>query len=156
MPPGMAKFTQRVRRVLSLAQEEAEHFQHSTIAEEHLLLGLLREPGGIGGYALRESGIDYDAARAVVERLRPHGERGPFAKIDLGGGVKRTLELAVAEAQRLGHDAINTEHLLLGLLKVVSQNKAGKPVPVEILNGASLSIRAMRKYVIRLMEEPPL
>lgn len=155
MPFRRARFTERSRRVLLLAQEEAEHFQHTSISAEHLLLGLLRESGGIGGYALRESGIDYDTAREIVEQLRPPGERAAFSKIDLGDDVKRTLELAVNEAHRLGHDDISTEHLLLGLLKVVGRGKAGNPASMKILEGANLTIRAMRKYVIRLRNDPP-
>ncbi|MCA9963816.1 MAG: NDP-hexose 4-ketoreductase, partial [Anaerolineales bacterium] len=97
------RFTQRARRVLSLAQEEAERLNHSYIGGEHVLIGLLREEGGVAGRVLRELGLDADRVQKMVERLSGGpGTRTPFTKIELSPSTKRVLELAVEEARRMG------------------------------------------------------
>ena len=99
----MQRFTQRARRVLSLAQEEAERLQHSYIGTEHLLLGLLREDGGVASRVLQDLGVDSERVQELVERMTRSGQRAPFTKLDLAPGTKRVLELAVEEARRLNH-----------------------------------------------------
>ena len=112
------RFTQRARRVLSLAQEEAERLNHNYIGSEHVLIGLLREEGGVAGRVLRELGLDAVRVQAMVERLSGGpGTRTPFTKIELSPSTKRVLELAVEEARRMGQHYISTEHLLLGLAR---------------------------------------
>ena len=104
MPDKMQRFTQRARRVLSLAQEEAERMQHSYIGTEHLLLGLMKEDGGVAGRVLKELGLELEEVEQLVERNTRSGQRTPFAKINLSPGTKKVLELAVDEARRMGHD----------------------------------------------------
>src|SRR3972149_3091954 len=113
----MERFTQRARRVLSLAQEEAERLQHNYIGTEHLLLGLMREEGGVAGRVLRDLGLEPRRIQEMIERTVGAGNRQQFTKIDIGPGTKRVLELAVDEARRMGHHYIGTEHLLLGLVR---------------------------------------
>src|SRR3972149_3797834 len=98
----MQRFTQRARRVLSLAQEEAERLRHDAKGTEHLLLGLMREEGGVAGRVLRELGLEQRRVQEMVERLSGPGQRAKPSKIDLAPGTKRGLELAVDEARRLG------------------------------------------------------
>ncbi|MEL6268798.1 MAG: Clp protease N-terminal domain-containing protein, partial [Chloroflexota bacterium] len=103
MPNKMERFTQRARRVLSLAQEEAERLQHNHIGTEHLLLGLMREDGGVAGRVLRELGLDQRRVEELVERMTRATTRPANAQLDLSPGTKRVLELAVDEARRMGH-----------------------------------------------------
>jgi ATP-dependent Clp protease ATP-binding subunit ClpC len=114
----MERFTQRARRVLSLAQEEAERFQHNYIGTEHLLLGLIREEGGVAGRVLRELGLDQRRVEELVERMTRATARSAMTTPELSPGTKRVLELAVDEARRMGHHYIGTEHLLLGLVRL--------------------------------------
>ena len=112
------RFTQRARRVLSLAQEEAERLNHSYIGSEHVLIGLLLEEGGVAGRVLRELGLEVTRVQAMVERLSGgQGTRTPFSKTELSPSTKRILEYAVEEARRMGQHYISTEHLLLGLAR---------------------------------------
>jgi ATP-dependent Clp protease ATP-binding subunit ClpC len=112
----MDRLTQRARRVLSLAHQEAERMRHSYIGTEHLLLGLIREEGGVAGRVLRELGLETSRVQDIVERLTGTGQhRG--GKIDLSPGTQQVLEHAVEEAKRMGHHYIGTEHLLLGLIR---------------------------------------
>jgi len=117
VPNKMERFTQRARRVLSLAQDEAERLQHGQISTEHLLLGLMREEGGVAGRVLRELGLDQRRVEELVVRLTDSGTRSLGGALDLSPGTKKVLELAVDEARRMGHHYIGTEHLLLGLVR---------------------------------------
>ncbi len=111
---GMDRFTQRARRVLSLAHQEAERMRQQTIGTEHLLLGLVREEGGIAGRVLRDLGLEYERVRDMTERVSGIGD---FVgqNIELSSGVQKVLELAIEEARKLSHHYIGTEHLLLAL-----------------------------------------
>ena len=103
------RFTQRARRVLSLAQEEAERLNHSYIGSEHVLIGLLLEEGGVAGRVLRELGLEVTRVQAMVERLSGgQGTRTPFTKTELSPSTKRILEYAVEEARRMGQHYIST------------------------------------------------
>ncbi len=146
MPDKMQRFTQRARRVLSLAQEEAERLQHSYIGTEHLLLGLLREEGGVAGRVLRRLGLDQKKIEVLVERKTRSGQRAPFSKLDLSPGTKKVLELAVEEARRLGHHYIGTEHLLLALAR------HNEGVAVDVLKALSISPEEIRKQTERELE----
>ena len=114
---GMERFTQRARRVLSLAHTEAERAHQNTIGTEHLLLGLADEDGGVAGRVLRELGLESARVREMVERVSPVG-RFSGNKIDLASDTQQVLEFAVDEARRLGHHYIGTEHILLALVRV--------------------------------------
>jgi len=96
------RFTQRARRVLSLAQEEAERLNHNYIGSEHLLLGLMREEGGVAGRVLRDVGLEVNRVQAMVERMVGTGTRTPFTKIELAPTTKRVLELAGGRSSSYG------------------------------------------------------
>ena len=146
----MERFTQRARRVLSLAQEEAERYRHSTIGTEHLLLGLMREEGGVAGRVLRDLGLEQRRIEELVERLTRSSSRSGAAQIDLSPGTKRVLELAVDEARRLGHHYIGTEHLLLGLVRQT------EGVAIEVLKRLGVSPEEVRRQTRRVLQESPL
>ncbi len=111
------KFTERARKVLSLAQEEAQRFQHNYIGTEHLLLGLVREGEGVAAKVLNNLGVDLNKVRSTVEFIIGRGDRIVLGEIGLTPRAKKVIELAVDEARRLNHHYIGTEHLLLGLVR---------------------------------------
>jgi ATP-dependent Clp protease ATP-binding subunit ClpC len=146
----MQRFTQRARRVLGLAQEEAERLHHSYIGTEHLLLGLMREDGGVAGRVLRDLGLDIEQLQKQVERLTRSGQRTPFTRLDLAPGTKKVLELAVEEARQMGHHYIGTEHLLLGLIRF------NEGVAIEVLKRLNISSDQIRKQTRRMLQENPV
>jgi ATP-dependent Clp protease ATP-binding subunit ClpC len=146
----MERFTQRARRVLSLAQEEAERLQHNYIGTEHLLLGLMREEGGVAGRVLRDLGLDQRRVEELVERLTRATTRTPTTQLDLSPGTKRVLELAVDEARRMGHHYIGTEHLLLGLVR------QSEGVAIDVLKRLGVSPEEVRRQTRRVLQESPL
>ncbi len=147
MSDKLQRFTQRARRVLSLAQEEAERMKHSYIGTEHLLLGLMKEEGGVAGRVLRELGLETRRVQEMVERLTGANKTSGLAKIDLSPGTKRVLELAVDEARRMSHHYISTEHLLLGLVR---QNEG---VAVDVLKKLGISAEQIRRQTRRVLQE---
>lgn len=149
MPNKMERFTQRARRVLSLAQEEAERLQHSYIGTEHLLLGLMREEGGVAGRVLRDLGLDQRRVEELVERMTRAGQRTPNARLDLSPGTKKVLELAVDEARRMGHHYIGTEHLLLGLVR------QQEGIAIDVLKRLNVSPEEVRRQTRRVLQESP-
>jgi len=150
MANKMERFTQRARRVLSLAQEEAERMQHSHIGTEHLLLGLMREEGGVAGKVLREMGLQPDRVEQIIERLTLADRRPGVTRMDLAPATKKVLELAVDEARRMGHHYIGTEHLLLGLART------NDGVAVEVLRELKISPDDIRRNIRRVLLESPL
>jgi ATP-dependent Clp protease ATP-binding subunit ClpC len=145
------RFTQRARRVLSLAQEEAERLNHSYIGSEHLLIGLLREEGGVAGRVLRELGLDASRVQSMVERLSGGpGSRTHFSKVELSPSTKRVLELAVEEARGMGQHYISTEHLLLGLAR---QNEG---LAIDVLRKFGISADQIRRQTRRMLKENPV
>ena len=122
MAPGpdhpLAKFTNRARKVMTLANEEASHYNHEGVGTEHLLLAIMREGEGIGAEALNRLQVQQGEVRAKIETFHPAGEQ-PITESPLGltHQGKQSIELAVLEAQSLGHHYLGTEHLLLGLLR---------------------------------------
>jgi len=146
----LERFTQRARRVLSLAQEEAERMKHAYIGTEHLLLGLMREEGGVAGRVLRDLGVEQRRVQEMVERLTGAGRASGQTKIDLAPGTKRVLELAVDEARRMGHHYIGTEHLLLGLVR---QNEG---VAMDVLKKLGISAEQIRRQTRRVLQENPV
>lgn len=150
MPNKMERFTQRARRVLSLAQEEAERLQHGQIGTEHLLLGLMREEGGVAGRVLRDLGLESRRVEELVNRLTDAGSRTTVGSLELSTGTKKVLELAVDEARRMGHHYIGTEHLLLGLVR----HQDG--IALEVLRRLGVSPEEVRRQTRRVLQESPL
>ena len=150
MPNKLERFTQRARRVLSFAQEEAERLHHGYIGTEHLLLGLIREEGGVAGRVLRELGLEYRRILEMVERLTGASRTSSAAKIDLSPGTKRVLEMAVDEARRMGHHYIGTEHLLLGLVR---QNEG---MAIDVLKKLGITAEQIRRQTRRVLQENPV
>src|SRR5215213_3991353 len=146
----MERFTQRARRVLSLAQEEAERLQHNYIGTEHLLLGLIREEGGVAGRVLRELGLEQRRVEELVERMTRATTRSTGSQPELSPGTKRVLELAVDEARRMGHHYIGTEHLLLGLMR------QSEGVAIDILKRLGVSPEEVRRQTRRVLQESPV
>ncbi|MBI4314970.1 MAG: ATP-dependent Clp protease ATP-binding subunit [Chloroflexi bacterium] len=145
----MQRFTQRARRVLSLAQEEAERLRHNYIGTEHLLLGLMREEGGVAGRVLRELGLDPRRLQDTVERLSGPGQRAKVSNIELSPGTKRVLELAVDEARRMNQHYIGTEHLLLGLMR------HNEGIAIDVLGKLGISPEQIRRQTRRVLQESP-
>jgi ATP-dependent Clp protease ATP-binding subunit ClpC len=146
----MERFTQRARRVLSLAQEEAERLEHNYIGTEHLLLGLIREDGGVAGRVLRELGLEQKRVEELVERMTRASTRSGSTAPELSPGTKRVLELAVDEARRMGHHYIGTEHLLLGLVRLP------EGVAIDILKRLGVSPEEVRRQTRRVLQENPV
>jgi len=144
----MQRFTQRARRVLSLAHEEAERLHHNYIGTEHLLLGLIREEGGVAGRVLRELGLDPARVKETVERLTGVG-RHAGGKIELAPSTEQVLQLAIEEARRMGHHYIGTEHLLLGLVR------QGEGVAIDVLRRLGITPEQVRRQTRRVLQETP-
>ncbi len=141
----MERFTQRARRALSLAHQEAERMRHTQIGTHHLLLGLVREEGGIAGRVLRELGLDPQRVEEITARHFPPGQYSG-GQIDLAAETQQVLTLAVEEASRLGHQYIGTEHLLLGLIRLPHS------AAMEVLRRLGITpdqIRAQTRQVLR-------
>ena len=151
MPNKMERFTQRARRVLSLAQEEAERLRHHQIGTEHLLLGLMREEGGVAGRVLRDLGLDLRRVEELVTRLSSSDYRGGgVAQLDLSPGTKKVLELAVDEARRMGHHYIGTEHLLLGLVR------QQEGIALDVLRRLGVNPDEIRRQTSKVLQESPV
>ena len=143
---GMDRFTQRARRVLSLAHQEAERAHHNLIGTEHLLIGLIEEEGGVAGRVLREMGLESQRVREMVLRLTGEGKTPPGEKIDLSADTQQVLELAVEEARRMGHHYIGTEHLLLGLILI-------EGMALEALRRMGVTPDEVRRQTRRILQE---
>jgi len=144
----MERFTQRARRVLSLAHEEAERMHHNYIGTEHLLLGLMREEGGVAGRVMRELGLDTARVKEMVERLTGIGRQGG-GHVELSPGTEQVLQYAIEEARRMGHHYIGTEHLLLGLVR------QGEGVGIEVLRRLGITPEQVRRQTRRVLQESP-
>src|SRR5512146_3562710 len=142
---GMERFTQRARRVLSLAHQEAERGHQGSIGTEHLLLGLMEEEGGVAGRVLRELGLESSRVREIIERVGVEGRRDD-SKIDLAPDTQQVLEYAVDEARRLGHHYIGTEHILLGLVRVDA-------TAMEVLRRLGVTADQIRRQTRRVLNE---
>ncbi len=143
---GMERFTQRARRVLSLAHQEAEKARHPQIGTEHLLIGLIEEEGGVAGRVLREMGLEPQRVRDIVTRLTGEGKLTPGEKIELSAETQQVLEYAVDEARRLGHHYIGTEHLLLGLIRA-------EGTAMEALRRLGVTPDEIRRQTRRVLQE---
>ncbi|MBT5252340.1 MAG: NDP-hexose 4-ketoreductase, partial [Chloroflexi bacterium] len=139
MPSRFEKFSERARRVLSLAQEEAQRFNHNYIGTEHILLGLVREPEGVAARVLSNLNVELVKARSAVEFINGRGERPTSGEIGLTPRAKKVIELAVDEARRLNHHYIGTEHLLIGLMR------EGEGVAAGVLESLGVSLEKVRE-----------
>lgn len=147
MPGKIDRFNQRARRVLQLANDEAERLSHNYIGTEHLLLGIVKEENGIAGRVLRELGAKPDRVAEVVERMTGAGRRAPASKLDLTPRTKQVLEFAVEEARKLSHAYIGTEHLLLGLIR------QGDGVAIDVLRQLGLTPDRIRRETMRAIQQ---
>jgi ATP-dependent Clp protease ATP-binding subunit ClpC len=143
------RFTNRARHVVVLAQEEARLLQHNYIGTEHLLLGLLGEPGGLAFRALERFGITRDGVREQVKAIIGPGKKEVSGHIPFTPRAKKTLELALREALQLHHGYIGTEHILLGLIK------EGNGVAVQIMREHSADLLPIRMGVLDLVSATP-
>jgi excisionase family DNA binding protein len=142
-------FTKRARHVLTLAQEEAQHFQHNYIGTEHLLLGLIREREGVASQVLSNLGIDIDRVRDAVTAIIGRGERIVLGEVGLTPRAKKVIEFAMDEARSLAHRFIGTEHLLLGLIR------EGDGIAAGVLANFDLHLQQVRAETLRVLREQP-
>ena len=139
------RFTDRARRVVVLAQEEARLLNHNYIGTEHILLGLIHEGEGVAAKALESLGISLEAVRAQVEEIIGHGGAAPSGHIPFTPRAKKVLELSLREALQLGHNYIGTEHILLGLIR------EGEGVAAQVLVKLGADLSRVRQQVIQLL-----
>ena len=145
MPSRFEKFSERARRVLSLAQEEAQRFNHNYIGTEHILLGLVRESEGVAAKVLSNLNVELVKVRSAVEFIIGRGERPTPGEIGLTPRAKKVIELAVDEARRLNHHYIGTEHLLIGLMR------EGEGVAAGVLESLGVSLDKVRAETNRIL-----
>ena len=138
MASRFEKFSERARRVLSLAQEEAQRFNHNYIGTEHILLGLVRENEGTAAKVLGGLGIELNKIRSAVEFIIGKGDTAASGEIGLTPRAKKVIELAVDEARRLNHHYIGTEHLLIGLMR------EGEGVAAGVLESLGVTLDKVR------------
>jgi ATP-dependent Clp protease ATP-binding subunit ClpC len=141
------KFTERARKVLHLAQEEAQRLHHNYLGTEHLLLGLVREGEGVAGKVLISLGVDLEKVRKAVEDIIGRGDRIVLGEIGLTPRAKKVIELAFDEARLLDHHYIGTEHLLLGLIR------EGEGIGARVLESFGLSLQEVRAKTIQVLNE---
>ena len=143
------RFTDRARRVVVLAQEEARTLNHNYIGTEHVLLGLIHEGEGVAAKALASLGISLEAVRQQVEAIIGQGPRAPSGHIPFTPRAKKVLELALREALQLGHNYIGTEHILLGLIS------EGEGVAAQVLVKLGADLNRVRQQVTQLLHGSP-
>src|SRR5215469_16642156 len=143
------RFTDRARRVVVLAQEEARELGHNYIGTEHILLGLLREEEGVAARALAAMGIGLDVVRREVRQIIGPGEGEQASHIPFTPRAKKVLELSLREALTLGHNYIGTEHILLGLVR------EGEGVAAQVLVKMGADLNRVRQEVIILLHGQP-
>jgi len=139
------RFTERARKVVVLAQDEARHFNHNYIGTEHLLLGLLREDEGVAARALGSLNVTLDEVREQVESIVGYGEEGTGGQAPFTPRSKKVLELALREALQLGHNYIGTEHILLGLVR------ESEGVAARVLSNLGVDPDKVRREVVRML-----
>jgi len=139
------RFTDRARRVVVLAQEEARMLNHNYIGTEHILLGLIHEGEGVAAKALESMDISLEAVRAQVEEIIGQGQQAPSGHIPFTPRAKKVLELSLREALQLGHNYIGTEHILLGLIR------EGEGVAAQVLVKLGADLNRVRQQVIQLL-----
>lgn len=141
------KFTERARKVLTLAQQEAVDLKHNYIGTEHLLLGLVREGEGVAAVVLTNLGVELSKVRNEVEAIIGRGKKDVGSTIGLTPRAKKAIELAVEEARYLGHHYIGTEHMLLGLVR------EGEGIAAKVLTDLGLELLKVRVETLRILSE---
>jgi ATP-dependent Clp protease ATP-binding subunit ClpC len=142
------RFTDRARRVVVRAQDEARRLDHDYLGTEHILLALTHESiGGVAAKVLESLGIGLEAVRQQVEEVTGRGVQSPSGHIPFTPEAKKVLELALSESRVLGHNYIGTEHILLGLIR------EGDGVAAQVLTELGADLDGAREQVIRLLEE---
>jgi ATP-dependent Clp protease ATP-binding subunit ClpC len=139
------RFTDRARRVVVLAQEEARMLNHNYIGTEHILLGLVREGEGVAAKALEAMDISLNGVREQVQEIIGEGSHAPSGHIPFTPRAKKVLELSLREALQLGHNYIGTEHILLGLIR------EGEGVAAQVLGKLGADLGSVRQQVIQLL-----
>ncbi len=147
MASRFEKFSERARRVLTLAQEEAEHLNHNYIDTEHILLGLVREEEGVAAKVLTNLGVGLNKVRSAVEFIVGQGKKPTTGETGLTPRAKRVIELAIDEARHLSHNYIGTEHLLLGLLREVGG------VAAAVLDNFGITLERARTEITHILSE---
>ncbi len=140
------RFTDRARRCVVLAQEEARMLNHNYIGTEHILLGLIHEGDGVAAKAMEALNISLEAVRSQVEEIIGQGQAAPTGHIPFTPRAKKVLELSLREALQLGHSYLGTEHILLGLIR------EGEGVAAQVLQKLGADLNRVRKKVIELLE----
>ena len=145
------RFTDRARRVVVRAQEEARLLNHNYIGTEHLLLGVVHDAEGVAARSLRAIGVSLETVRAQVEEIIGHGQSTPTGHIPFTPRAKKVLELSLREALQLGHNYIGTEHILLGIIR------EGEGVAAQVLVKLGADLSRVREQVVQLVgeEDPP-
>ena len=139
------RFTDRARRVVVLAQDEAKMLNHNYIGTEHILLGLIHEGEGVAAKALEQMGISLEAVRSEVEEIIGHGQTVPTGHIPFTPRAKKVLELSLREALQMNHSYIGTEHILLGLVR------EGEGVAAQVLIKLGADLNRVRNTVLQLL-----
>lgn len=139
------KFTERARKVLALAQEEAQRFNHSYIGTEHILLGLIREGDGVAAKVLNSLGVELPTVRRAVEHIVGRGDRIVLGEVGMTPRAKKVMELAVDEARRLNHHYIGTEHILLGLIR------EGEGIAAGALTSLGVTLENVRAHTLQIL-----
>ena len=139
------RFTDRARRLVALAQDEARRLNHDYIGTEHILLGLIHDGGGVAATALESLGISLNAVRQQVEEIIGQGQHAPSGHIPFTARAKKVLELSLREALQIGHNYIGTEHILLGLIR------EGDGVAAQVLVKLGADLNRVRPRVIELI-----
>ena len=147
MSDKLDRFSKRARKVLTMAQEEAQRLNHNYIGTEHLLLGLVKEEQGVAVKVLRELGVEFAQVIRAIEKAVGRGDRPPYGKPTLAPRTKRVIELSVEEARLMGHQYIGTEHLLLGLVR------EGEGIAVNVLRSLGVSLDKVRTATARSLLE---
>jgi ATP-dependent Clp protease ATP-binding subunit ClpC len=143
------KFSEPARKVLSLAQEEAQRFHHTYIGTEHLLLGMVREGEGVAAKVLASSGFELTKVRSAVEAIIGQGDRTVLGEMGLSSRLKKVVELAVEEARQLKNDRVDTEHLLLGLIR------EGEGIAAGIITKGGVTLDSVRARVMDTLRHGP-
>ncbi len=147
MTSRFEKFSERARRVLTLAQEEAQHLSHNYIGTEHILLGLVREEEGVAAKVLTNLNVGLSKVRASVEFIIGRGEKSASGETGLTPRARRVIELAIDEARYLSHNYIGTEHLLLGLLR------EGEGIAAGVLDSFGINLERARAEITRVLSQ---
>ncbi|MDD5634273.1 MAG: Clp protease N-terminal domain-containing protein, partial [Candidatus Omnitrophica bacterium] len=141
--PAFNRFTERARKVILLAKEEAKRLNHDYIGTEHILLGLVKEGEGVAAAVLTSLGLEFDNVRAAIEKLvQPGPEKAAANDIPFTPRAKKVIELAMDEARNLGHNYIRTEHLLLWLIR------EGYGVASQVLINEGMDLKTVRDEVM--------